>query len=196
MHVERVLVRAQALVARVPQQAVLGPFGELHLGHQLRLEPDDALARPRLRSLRERRVRPLEARERREELARFGRAQARTRPARVLQLAVLVMAQQKGAHPAHPLGRLRVAADDELLDVAALQLDPVAVARAAIGRVGALAHDALQVKLARRAQAVLAASGNMPAVADVGRRVGHQGLEHLLALGKGTVPQILAVQGQ
>jgi len=64
-----VFVGADALVAGVSQQAVLGPLGELHLHDHLRIQPYDALARARLRRVGERRVRSLEAFERGHQLA-------------------------------------------------------------------------------------------------------------------------------
>ena len=91
---------------------------------------------------------------------------------------------------------VRVPADDELLLVAALQLDPVAVARAAVRRVGALAHHAFEALLAGRAEAVGAVAAHVHAVAHVVGRVLQQLLEQLFALDERPVAQVLAVERQ
>ena len=196
LHVARVFVGADALVAGVSQQAVLGPFGEFHLHDRLGVQPYDALARARLRRVGERRVRSLEAFERGQQLARGRFAQSRAHASDVREPAVLVLPQQERADPAHALGGLRVSADDEFPLVSAFQLDPVSVANAAVRRIGPLAHHAFEMLLAGGAEAVRTVAAHVHAVAQVVGRVAHQRLQQLLALGERPVAQIVSLERQ
>ena len=178
------------------QEPVLRPFGKADFGHQLRLEPGRLLVRPRLRRVLERRVGALQAGDGPFQLVRLGCSQARTHAADVAEPAVVVGAEQQRAHARAVLLGARVAADDELLAMVALQFDPVAVARTAVGSRGALAHHALEAQLAGGVKAVLAPPAHVAAVAYAGGRAFQQLLEHFLALEQGAVPQVRAFKRQ
>src|SRR5271166_2353532 len=122
----------------MPQLAVRGPFAEPDLGDQARLDP--VHARPwQSCPVVERRADPLQLRQRRMQLPQHGVAEAGSDLAGVGQLAVgIVVAEQQRTEALPRALWVGVAADDELLGVLALELQPVSRPAALVRRGGAL----------------------------------------------------------
>ncbi|KDS78493.1 hypothetical protein KM22_02777 [Bordetella bronchiseptica KM22] len=150
------------------------------------------VARKRLGILAQRRQ-PLAQR------AQRGRAEARPHAARIAQLAALAQAHQQGAQVAARAGRFGIAADDEFLARAALQLQPALRAAGPVRRVQALADQAFQAQPAGFVPGRLAFGvvGHRQALREHQRRVlGHlpqQVLEPLLPGLQGQGAQVLAI---
>ena len=160
MHRSRRLVVTQALERRCTQMPVVRPLRELDLAHELRLDPHD-VALAHLRHLR------------------LGGERAGVSPQRLelLQEPVDVVLGEAGAAVADPVDvvpairpeheraeapgapalSLRPAADDELLALVRLELQPVAAAPAfEVARLRALRHHAFEPTLERRGEEPLA----------------------------------------
>jgi hypothetical protein len=116
--------------------------------------------------------------------------------ARVVQLAVgAVVAEQQRAEP--DAGSLRVGepADDELLAVQALELQPVPAAPGPVGRVGTLGDDPLPAQAARFGVVRLAVA--VPVLGESQRAAERQQIaQHQLALEQGPGAYVMAVGPQ
>ena len=189
----RRLVLAQPNEARVPQDAVVGELGEGDFGDELRLDPVRALAvgaRHLDRRLVDReRLHPLH-----QLLDQLG-VEAGADLADIGELAAVLRRQQQRAEAA-ALVAFRPADDDEFLALDAFDLEPVAGARAAVGRARLLRDDALAALLADRVEHLLAAADDMVAVEDRRRHAFEQGREPLLALDIGQLADVLAAVDQ
>ena len=116
--------------------------------------------------------------------------------ARVHQQPALVNTQQERAQADARAGRIGEAADDELLTVQALDLQPVPAAAVAVDAVGQLADHSLQALLASGAEERLAATLYVLAEAQVrgGGRRRQQSLEHAFACDQRRRPQVVTIQ--
>src|SRR5690606_21728149 len=133
----------------MPQQAVLGPLGELHLGNQLRLRPRDAPGLRPGRRIAKRRGRPLQLAESlpllRQRLLREARAHAST----VRPLVSLAVAHQQGTELGAGSFGSGEPADDELLSALALRFQPAPRATGLVGAVDTFRDDSLERMAAR-----------------------------------------------
>ncbi len=140
-HVGGVLVPPQALEPGMAQPPVRRPFGETDLGDEPGFHP----VHPRPGQATdgfEGRLRSLIGRQGRVQAGQGAPIEAGAHLAGVSQLAVaVVVAQQQRAEPGAGSPRVGVAADDELLRVLALELQPVPGAPGPVGRVGPLGDD-------------------------------------------------------
>src|SRR4051794_21523923 len=125
-----------------------GPLGEADLRHELRLDPRDAALADR-RRVGEGRIGALERPKPRPEVAQRRLVEAGPDLAGVPQGAVVVVAEQERAELGARAPGRGVAADDELLALLALELQPVPRAPVAVGAVGALSDHALPALAAR-----------------------------------------------
>src|SRR6185312_16451985 len=132
-HLLRLLVLAKPLVGGSAEPAVVGPFGELDLADELRLDPEDVVA-AHLRHLRdeaEGRCLPLQRLQLAEELLDLLLREARADVADVLEAVPAADGEDQGAKRRGPPPlSARVAGDDELLSTVRLDLEPVAGATA------------------------------------------------------------------
>ena len=114
----------------------------------------------------------------------------------ILQLPVLIIAEDERADRLVVDGRGREAADHEFLVVLALDLQPVADAARSIWRIGALGDDSFQRHLARMPEQDRAGLFEMLAETDhaVARQFFKKLLEHPLALDQRLLRQIPAVE--
>src|SRR5262249_21818380 len=132
-HVLGRLVVSQPLEGRRAQVAVVRPLGELDLGHEPWLDPDDvALLHLRhLRDNRERRLVPAQRLELGEQPSDQALAEAGADVADPLPLLAAMDAEHERAEAAAATAlALRVAADHELLPAVSLDLQPVTAAAA------------------------------------------------------------------
>src|SRR5207302_7349066 len=174
---------------------VVRPLGELDLGDERRLDPDDVpfLHFRHLRDDGERRRLPPQWLELREQLVDVALAEPRADVPDPLPLAAAMDAEDERAEAAGtPALPLRVAADDELLASVRLDLEPVAPALAlAVARRRPLRHHALEALLLGRFEerdAVCEGAGELDD--GIPRE---QLLEPIPALGQWQVDERLAV---
>jgi hypothetical protein len=127
----------------VAKLAVVGPLGKADLADEPRLDPVHPPGR-RQAAPAERRIGPFQAREPVVQAQQGLAAEPGADLARVDQFAVTVVVTEEQRAESDP-GALRVgvAADDELLPVLALELQPVPVASALVGGIGPLGDQAL-----------------------------------------------------
>src|SRR5580704_5386214 len=147
-HLRGGLVVAQTEEAGVAQATVASPLGEPDLGHELRLDPGHVPLFDR-RWFGERRVGAPERPELGAEVVQRLGVEPGPDLARVLELFVPVVAEQERAELDARAPRLGEAADDELLPVLALELQPVARASRDVRAVRALGDEALPAFAAR-----------------------------------------------
>ncbi len=180
----------------MPQPPAAAPADILHLDHQFRPHPGDSPLRRLLavqqagRRLRPQRVQPFAQR------AQFALGEAAADAARVVQRAgAVVEADMQRAEPATAAARRGPAEHDELLAPLALHLDPGLCTPGGVGRVGALADDALQPECAGAFAHGIAPAGEVVAVAQ-SLAPRDQALQRLLAVVQPAAAQIPAVQEQ
>src|SRR4051794_9983257 len=154
-HLARVLVVAQAEEARMAQAPRARPLGERDLGDELGLHPRDPALADR-RGVGERRVVAGERAHPRAQVAQGLAVEAGADLAGVAQRAAVVVAEQQRAELGARALRSGEAADDELLALLALELQPVARAGGAVRAVGALGDHALPALAARLGEQRLA----------------------------------------
>src|SRR3954447_24980773 len=169
----RGLVVAQAEEARVAQAPGAGPLGEADLGDELRLDPGHVALADRA-GVGERRVVPAQRAQPGAEVAQGVAVEAGADLAGVAQRAVVVVAEQERAELGPRPARRGEPADDELLALLALELEPVARAAVGVGAVGALGDQPLPPLAARlRVEdlpALAAVRGQADRVLEVERR--------------------------
>ena len=180
------------------QAAVAGPLAEADLGDQLRRRPVHAAGLRPARRVGERRLALLERVQPLAQSRQGAVVEAAADAAGVAQRALLVVhAHEEGAEPRARSGRLCEAADDELLAVRALALEPGPGAPARVLVAGALGHHALELLQAR----LLVDRGALPvdvvAVADdLAQRLAaapEQPPQAALPLAQRQLPQVLTV---
>src|SRR6266498_1553313 len=187
--------RVDTSVRNVGIHAGMCPLGELHLAHEVRLDPDHvAFAHLRhLRHLAEGRGRPFQRPELVEQLLDLLTVEARADVARICELVALVVAEHERAEARRPPARsLGEAGDDEFLLAVCLDLQPVASALALdVPRLEPLRDDPLELLLLRGLQKRLAVverfgqpHGAIPPVEEL--------LQPLAALDEGEVDERLA----
>src|SRR3954451_6239409 len=193
-HLAGAFVLAQPEEARLEHPAGGGPLREADLRDELRADPVHPRG-ARLDRLVERRRWNLQRLEPRAQRHERRRVDPRAHLARVAQRARLVVADQQRAEAEAGALRFGEAADDDLLLQDALELEPVARAPAAVGRVRALGDQALP---SRRAGALVGVAARAwDRGADPERGPGHHGRrERGVALVQRPRPQVLAVQPQ
>src|SRR5436309_11654505 len=147
----------------MPQSPVACPLAEADLCDEPRLDPRHvALAH----FVGERRVLAAQRGELLPEVAQRGARETGADLAGVAQPAALVVADQQRAELGARAARRRVAADDELLLGAALELQPVARAAVDVGRIGALGDQPLPLLAARLAEQRFAVAVTVRGEAD------------------------------
>src|SRR6516162_8132963 len=148
----RALVLAQPLERGMAQDRVSGPAGEFDLGDEGRADPMDTLARRLLgqgdgRGLDDQSV---------ELFAQIGEtlgAKAGADASRIAQCSRrVVVTGEKGAKTFALAFGVGKADDNDLLAIAAFDLEPSAAASLAVGRVAALGDDAFEAEAARLAK--------------------------------------------
>ena len=191
LDLRRRLVFAQPFEGGLTNEAIGRPAGELDLGHQLRLEPDDAGLLLRRADPGEGRLRRLDRLQLRQQVLDLGGAVARSDAADIDEVVAAIDADQK--RPEFAVGR-GIGADDHLMPGAALGFRPGLRAAGDVGRVGALRDDAFERQPAGRAQDRLAAGLEMLDEAEAGilAGVGEKLLQSRLALAQRQGAQILA----
>src|SRR5262249_45293871 len=152
-HVPRLFVVAEAEKPRLPQSSLARPLGETDLRDQLGSHPvRSARDGPRVD---ERRLESVQrAKPGAEWAQRFG-AVAGSDLARITEPTLLVVADEERPEVRAAAGRIRVAADDQLLLPRALQLQPVPRATRGVRRIGALGDQALPARPACLGEATL-----------------------------------------
>src|SRR6185312_11996284 len=119
------LVVAQSLIRRRAHLAALRPLAELDVGDIARLHPDGVARRGGLLGRVERRGVALERAQERGEAVELALGEARAHAAGVAQVPVLAHADEQRADAVAPAPLPRhPAADDDLLAVGVLDLDP------------------------------------------------------------------------
>src|SRR5438477_12645128 len=153
----RGLVHAQSLERRRPQLSRSGPFHELELCHERRL---DEMRRLRRRAHIERAGLRLERLHQALQLLERRVGEAGPHLARINEFAVPVVADQQRARLATTLAlALQPARDNQLLPVAVLDLDPRSASPPGLVRgVELLRHDAFEACLRARLEHRLAAA--------------------------------------
>src|SRR4051812_49738229 len=141
-HPPRGVIVAQARETRVAQPPGAGPLGEADLGDELGLDPRH-VALPDRAGVGERRVVAAQRAQAGAEVAQRLAVEAGTDLAGVAQGAVVVVAEQERAQLGPRAARRGEAADDELLALLALELEPVARAAVGVGAAGALGDEPL-----------------------------------------------------
>src|SRR5712692_2712562 len=146
-HLARRLICPQSLECRRAQLARSGPLDELELAHQLGLHEMGGLGR---HASVERAGLALERLHQLAELLEHLVSEAGADLARVHELPLVVIAHQQCAGISAALALAREPpADDQLLALSVLELDPGAAALVGlVGRVELLAHDAFEAGLA------------------------------------------------
>jgi hypothetical protein len=166
----RGLVLPQADEGRMAHVPVARPLGERHLSDEPRLDPVEPASTRRRRDGRRRTPKLLEPLAQRDERLAV---EARAHLAGVAERAAgIVGREHERAESAARAGRVGEARDHELLAARALDLEPRASTTGAVGRVGALADDALDA-----APAGLGEHGGplpLDVIAEAQRRVGGQ----------------------
>ncbi|OPZ05743.1 MAG: hypothetical protein BWZ08_02421 [candidate division BRC1 bacterium ADurb.BinA292] len=181
------------------QDALVGPFGERHFGHQLgghvmhaaRIGPRRAAVERALPAFAPAQVlmHPFQ----------HPVAETRADPAAIDQpAALIVVTQHERAEARARAARIGVAGDDELLAPAALELDPRSGPPFSVRGIGLLADDALQTEAAGVVEDFVAAAAHMIAEADAALPPGadQQPPHELLALELPRAPQIVSIQVQ
>src|SRR5690349_181793 len=128
----------------MPHQAIRRPAGEARLGHELGLHPMYIAHIRATRRTRECRGLPFESLQTRMHGAELLAVEAGAHLSCIVQTAVVsVHADQQGADAFAACRRICVPSDHELLALAALELDPGTAAAGGVGRMPALADQAL-----------------------------------------------------
>ena len=158
------------LKARLANEAVGRPAGELDLGDQFRLEPDDPGLLLRRADPGEGRLCRLHRLQLRQQVLDLGSPVTRADATDIDEVVAAIDADQQGAEFA--VGR-RIGADDDLMAGAAFRFRPGLGAAGDVGRIGALRDNAFERQPAGRAQNRLAAGLEMldeAQAADLRRR--------------------------
>ena len=188
----RRLVGAQALKHRMPHAPASRPFAERNFADQLRFDPMGFLRYLGIRG--EWAGARVQGAQLSAQLAQGLFTESGTHVAGVAQRAVFAVdAQQQRADAGARALRVGVAADDEFLPLAALELDPVGGAPRHIGRVSALGDHAFQAQAARRRQYLLGRRVEHRAEPDLVLRLAlDDALQHLAPILQGHVAQVVA----
>ena len=194
------LVFAHALERGLADEPVRGPAAEVRFDHQLGLDPANvATAAFGVGDLIERRLGDLQRMQPLPQIARHRLAVAGADAPGIDQSAIVVIADHQSADRPRQHARRRIAADHEFLGVRAFGLDEGLAAAGAVGRIGALRHDAFERHAAGLLQHQRAVLVEMLAVADhVADAFGlvQQALELRLALAQRQLAQVAAVEMQ
>src|SRR5437868_4849572 len=175
------------------KDSVAGEFGEGDFGDQLRLHPVSALA-VSARHLDGRLVdleRPHPLHEVIDQLS----AEAGPHFSDISELT-LVLGRKEERAEAEALIALRPADDDELLALDALDLQPIARARAPVWRIRLLGDDALTARLAHGGEQLVAAADDVIAIEHRRRHAFKECREALLAFDIGQFTNVLTAVDQ
>src|SRR5579859_5562399 len=145
----RLFVRAQTLKRRMADLALVGPLGELDLGHEPRRGPVRVAAKPAGRRRRERTGLHFDALERRAQLARALRRESRADLAREHQPILLIRPDEQRADTLTRTFRIGEAADHEFLSSHALGFQPALAFAGQVRLIAPLRDDALESEAAR-----------------------------------------------
>src|ERR1041384_4951052 len=146
--------------------AIARPLGELHFTHQFRLYPVGVATERSWRRRHERGARGFDAAQRGANVeCRLVREPGTHLSGEDQALAVVVADQQRADAGARPL-RVREPANDELLPLHTVRLQPFTVTPGAVRPVTALGHDPFEACSARFGEECVAVALDMLRVAD------------------------------
>ncbi len=177
----RRLILTKPLERRLTHKVVRGPCSKIHLSHQLGLHPDRPA--PRLRRQHSRKdsssgeAHPAD----REELVCLLR-KTRSGAPRINQFLAVVVPKQQRTNSVAPIRRQRKPADDKLLLMNTLQLQPVTTAATRILARSSLGDDALQHASRMPSEIPRSVRFNMLTEPQILAPTLHDPLQHLLTL--------------